>query len=368
MTTIGQNIRKLRKERGMTQEELAARLNISAQAVSKWEMETCSPDISLIVPLSALFGVSADVLFGISPNGMGKEIEETRKYCDAFGTTNEDALEAWMKLYARYPHNSTIHFEIAKTHFYCATAYDADDENYIRHSKKAAEFYERILDESTDDDLRSQTLGELHHIYNRLHDSENVLRIANMGGEWGTLKAEMLSKIDGYEKKNYWCQKVFRYYGEGMAWAVMNMQFPNVETRIFAYETAEKILDLTYLGNKAWISYVYVALYTDLAKCYASVCNDDKTYEVLDKWYETGLFEDNLPLGEHRYENNPFMDETVYNHDLAYTHFNRDIILYHIQNRAFDRIRDSDRFGAYVEKVKAMPGIEHPFGGVDFEN
>ena len=38
MTTIGKNIRKLRKERGMTQEELATRLNISAQAVSKWEM------------------------------------------------------------------------------------------------------------------------------------------------------------------------------------------------------------------------------------------------------------------------------------------------------------------------------------------
>ena len=78
MTTIGKNIRKLRKERGMTQEELATRLNISAQAVSKWEMETCSPDISLIVPLSTLFGVSADVLFGISPDGMEKEIEETK--------------------------------------------------------------------------------------------------------------------------------------------------------------------------------------------------------------------------------------------------------------------------------------------------
>ena len=108
MTTIGQNIRQLRKERGMTQEELAACLNVSAQAVSKWEMETCSPDISLIVPLSTLFGVSADVLFGISPDDMEKEIEETRKYCDAHQTSNEDALEAWMKLYARYPHNSTI--------------------------------------------------------------------------------------------------------------------------------------------------------------------------------------------------------------------------------------------------------------------
>ena len=366
MTTIGQNIRKLRKERGMTQEELAARLNISSQAVSKWEMEICSPDISLVVPLSALFGVSADVLFGISPDGMEKEIKETRKYCDALETANEDALEAWIKLYARYPHNSTIHFEIAKTHFFCAKAYD--DENFIRHCKQAAEFYEKVLDESTDNALRSQTLEALHHIYNCLRDSESALRIANMGGDWGTLKAEMLSKIEGYEKKNYWCQQIFKYYGEGMAWAIMNMRFPDMETQIFAYETAEKILDLTYLGDKAWISYVYMALYTHIAECYASIGDDDKTYEVLDKWYETALLEDNLPLGEYRYENNPFMNEIVYHCDLAYTHYNRDYILCHIQNHAFDHIRDSERFGTYVEKVKAMSGIEYPFGGVDFED
>ena len=108
-----------------------------------------------------------------------------------------------------------------------------------------------------------------------------------------------------------------------------------------------------------------MALYTHLATCYASVGNDDKTYEVLDKWYDTALFEDNLPLGEHRYENNPFMNEIAYNHDLAYTHRNRDYILFHIQNHAFDSIRSSKRFNDFIEKVKAMPGIEYPFGGSD---
>ncbi|MBQ8369661.1 MAG: helix-turn-helix transcriptional regulator [Clostridia bacterium] len=39
MTTIGQNIRKLRKDRGWTQEDIAEKLGISAQAVSKWESE-----------------------------------------------------------------------------------------------------------------------------------------------------------------------------------------------------------------------------------------------------------------------------------------------------------------------------------------
>jgi len=62
--TIGQTIKKLRKERNLTQEELAKQLNITYQAISKWENETGMPDISQIVPLASVFGVSTDVLFG----------------------------------------------------------------------------------------------------------------------------------------------------------------------------------------------------------------------------------------------------------------------------------------------------------------
>ena len=62
--TMGQIIRRLRKERNLTQEELAEQLNITAQAVSRWESETGMPDISQIVPLSNVFGVTTDVLFG----------------------------------------------------------------------------------------------------------------------------------------------------------------------------------------------------------------------------------------------------------------------------------------------------------------
>lgn len=62
--SMGSVIRRLRRERGMTQEELAERLNVSAPAVSKWENETSMPDISQVVPLASVFGVSTDSLFG----------------------------------------------------------------------------------------------------------------------------------------------------------------------------------------------------------------------------------------------------------------------------------------------------------------
>jgi len=63
--TMGQIIRRLRKEKNLTQEELAEQLNISAPAVSKWENDTSMPDISQVVPLANLFGVTTDTLFGV---------------------------------------------------------------------------------------------------------------------------------------------------------------------------------------------------------------------------------------------------------------------------------------------------------------
>ncbi len=61
---IGKNIASLRKKSGMTQEELAARLNVSAQAVSKWENESSCPDISLLPDIAKIFGVTVDALIG----------------------------------------------------------------------------------------------------------------------------------------------------------------------------------------------------------------------------------------------------------------------------------------------------------------
>lgn len=64
METFGTRLQRLRKEKGLTQEEVATKLNISAQAVSKWENDLTSPDISIIVELSEILGTTLDELLG----------------------------------------------------------------------------------------------------------------------------------------------------------------------------------------------------------------------------------------------------------------------------------------------------------------
>lgn len=59
---IGKNIAALRKEKNMTQEELAGALGVSAQAVSKWETGASCPDISLLTQIADLFGITVDDL------------------------------------------------------------------------------------------------------------------------------------------------------------------------------------------------------------------------------------------------------------------------------------------------------------------
>ncbi len=108
--TIGQVIRKLRKERNFTQEELAEQLGISAQAVSKWENGTSMPDISQVVPIASVFGVTTDVLFGVEGTNAVEEAyrivgeaEEIKQYGNL--PTYLAAYDHLLEGLQKYPNN-----------------------------------------------------------------------------------------------------------------------------------------------------------------------------------------------------------------------------------------------------------------------
>ena len=68
---LAEKIVQLRKKNGWSQEELAAQLNVSRQAVSKWEGAQSLPDLDRILQMSALFGVTTDYLLGVSASRNG---------------------------------------------------------------------------------------------------------------------------------------------------------------------------------------------------------------------------------------------------------------------------------------------------------
>lgn len=76
--TMGEFIAALRKANGLTQQEVADRLNVSNKAVSRWERDESAPDISLIPALAELLGVTCDELLK-GERIMDTEVQQKRE-------------------------------------------------------------------------------------------------------------------------------------------------------------------------------------------------------------------------------------------------------------------------------------------------
>jgi len=88
METLGKRISALRKENGLTQEALAEKTGVTAQAVSKWENDQTCPDIQLLPIISSILGVSVDELLSgkteNAPKVMLLPEEQKRKISDMY--------------------------------------------------------------------------------------------------------------------------------------------------------------------------------------------------------------------------------------------------------------------------------------------
>ncbi len=100
---IGENIRRSRKQKGMTQEALAQVLGVSAQAVSKWETGQSAPDIGLLLPLSKALGIGVNDLLGGSRR---QELEKKFQASVPFG--EEMSLLVSLEALEEYPDDETF--------------------------------------------------------------------------------------------------------------------------------------------------------------------------------------------------------------------------------------------------------------------
>jgi len=191
---IGENIKKLRGEKQVTQEQLAEHLNISYQAVSKWENNVTTPDIFLLPAIAEYFEVTIDELFKF----------------DMRGYKNKAA-----RLMALYNHRNT-------------------KENF----DKAEEEYEKLVAENKADDEDMRCYGILYHFRSNdlIKKAEEILKKAvEMGNERAEAQLaailiehgrqkESIEKYEEAVKNNpdnvhYWRLLIFSYggpYGDGV--------------------------------------------------------------------------------------------------------------------------------------------------------
>ena len=156
---LGNKIRELRRANNLTQEQLAASLNISAQAVSKWEMGASYPDMTMIPTLAAFFKVTLDELFDFDVKNVDKEIEDIRlEYGKYFWSNFEKAEQILLDGLKIYPASIQL-----KTELFELYAYNIDRGDEI--ISKAFELGSHIISISQDVFCTCRTKANMIHIY-----------------------------------------------------------------------------------------------------------------------------------------------------------------------------------------------------------
>lgn len=115
MMQIGEVIRKYRKEKNLTQEEMARRLGVTAPAVNKWENGNSMPDIAFLAPIARLLDVSLDTLLDfqdhLSPEEIRNIIQELDDRMD--NGTYDEAFSWAKKILEKYPNCDQLVWQIA---------------------------------------------------------------------------------------------------------------------------------------------------------------------------------------------------------------------------------------------------------------
>ena len=160
---IGNKIRELRKQRGITQEQLADSIGISFQAVSKWENNIALPDISLAPILASYFGVSMDDLFDFNLKeiecAVKKITDEAYKFRESNPTESRRILEEGLK---KYPENDVLLNNL----LYVI--------NYSEKPDETIAIADRLIEKTTQSDVKYDALRFLAYAYKAKGDLESA--------------------------------------------------------------------------------------------------------------------------------------------------------------------------------------------------
>lgn len=149
--TISENIRNLRRERKMTQEQLAEALGVSFAAVSKWERGASVPELGCIMELAGIFGVSVDALLGYQMRSNAvRDIAERIEKLKAEKDFTAAAAQA-EKALTRYPNDFDLVYRCGE--MYQVKGIETGDRESL---KRAVELMERavlLLPQNTDPEI-----------------------------------------------------------------------------------------------------------------------------------------------------------------------------------------------------------------------
>ncbi|MBQ9700978.1 MAG: helix-turn-helix transcriptional regulator [Lachnospiraceae bacterium] len=164
---IGTNIRRLRKERNLSQEMLAERLGVTFQAVSRWERDEAYPDITMLPVLANFFQITVDELLGMAEQTEETDVKELVARCQECETHYKaeemrNIIEEGLK---KYPGNYTL----MAWYVYAFQRVNP---------QKAIEVGHYILNHCTDNEIRNWVNGSIIYAYKRSGNIDKAIELA----------------------------------------------------------------------------------------------------------------------------------------------------------------------------------------------
>lgn len=239
---IGENIKRIRRNRNLTQEEVAAHLGISFQSISKWERGDGYPDITMLPALANYFEISVDELLGMSEiakNDHYNEINRIWVENNKKGLHHENVALMRQSLKS-FPNNALLLVQLSTS----LEKLDGTDDEKLRYLRESILVQEQILRYGEDSEVRSATRYNICFTYWKVGEYDKALEQANkLPNLYKARENALVYLLRGEEK-----HKVAKEALAPLAWAISHHMIALYETENSpTYLTkAEKILDILF--------------------------------------------------------------------------------------------------------------------------
>ena len=196
--SLSANISKLRKENGMTQEQLAESLGVTFASVSKWERGAATPDLNLIAEMADLFGISLDALVGFEIKNSGVDAVEKRIFALQQDKKYEEAIAEAEKALVRYPNDFSIVYRSGELYF--VTGAERSNPELLNRSIELLERSVLLLYQNSDPEISEGSIrSEIAQSYILLGNIEKALEILKKHNAGGVHNALIASIYVGYD-------------------------------------------------------------------------------------------------------------------------------------------------------------------------